>query len=119
MWKLGFPKGLARTLSHCLNKQRPTPFRALRRLDATRARHRIGQALSVHQSAPASPVPGGVAHATRISNISSLPDSRGLPHKDKGVELAVKSFFPPLKSLKPAFTGLCRLTCYCLKLPSA
>lgn len=39
------PKGLARTLSHFW----PTPLRALRRLYATRARHRIGQELNLRR----------------------------------------------------------------------
>ena len=49
-----FPSGLARTLNSELTL--PIPFRALRRLDATLARHRIG--LSKEE---AFSVPGNVA----------------------------------------------------------
>ena len=54
-----FPEGLARTLSAFTKA--PTPLRALRRLGATLARHRIGRASACPL---AFPVPGGVAHVS-------------------------------------------------------
>ena len=62
----------------------------LQQLNATQACHRIDQAL-FFQNASMSSVSDDVAHVMR-SNISFLSDSQELFHKDKDVELAVKSF---------------------------
>ena len=53
-----FPSGLARTLNSELTL--PIPFRALRRLDATPARHRIGLSKE-HSKEEAFSVPDNVA----------------------------------------------------------
>jgi hypothetical protein len=88
---------------------RPTPLRALRRPNATLARHRIGQ--PAHEADPAFPVPGSVACVTGCCPPS--PDSRGLPREGEDARLAV--IFNEAHCYRPVI----RLTCYCLKLPSA
>lgn len=64
----------------------PTPLRALRRLGAARARHRIGL-----PEGEASPVPGGVARDRAVSH-ETAPSARqlgGFPHGGQVAGLAV------------------------------
>ena len=85
--ELGYPKGLARTLSQ-LSSSWPTPFRALRRPNVTLARHRIGQ--PAHAIAgPAFPVPGGVACVTSLQETCLLPTVGDFPKEGQDARLAV------------------------------
>ena len=95
-----FPSGLARTIS----TEVPTPFRALRRSDATQTRHRIGLQLR-----EAFPVPGSVAHNKYVLSRISLPGRRRLLQQRS--RCWTSRSCPLLQA--------CELTCYCLKLPSA